>query len=108
MFFSENPKIESNLEGKISPESPVKLFLWSAAGCDIYGEKKLLEVNDSILIRVKSPKDMTTELLGIPSWETLAVDLTEVVRVQLSSWAVRYEPLVEVTDGSLVIMSVLH
>ena len=90
----------------VPPESPVEFFLWTATACHINCQEELLEVNDSILIRVKSSKDMTTELLGIPSWETLAVDLTEVVRVQLASWAVRYEALVEVTYGILVIMSV--
>ena len=49
---------------------------------------------------------MVTELPGIASREAFAVDLAEHIRVQLALRTVRHEALIEVTNSSLIIVSV--
>ena len=65
------------------PECPVKFLLWTAPRGDIYGQQKLPEVDESVGVRVKSPEDMGTKIIGVPAGEEFAVDLDETLGRQL-------------------------
>ena len=87
-------------------ESPVEFFLRRPSRGDINSEQELLEIYEAIVVAVKSSEHMGTEILSLPSRETLAVDLHEQGGRQLSIWAVLHEPLVPLGDGGLIIPGV--
>ena len=90
----------------VSPKSPVQFILWSSTRSHMYGKEKLLEVNEAVVIRVKSPKHMITELLSIPSEEAGAIDLHERVWRQLAVRTIFCEPLVPLNDGVNAVVGV--
>ena len=74
-----------------SPERPVQFLLWRAARGNVNSEQKLFKVYRSVLVRIKRPEDMGTELLCIAARKTFAVNLYEHRRVQFPLWAVLHE-----------------
>ena len=88
------------------PESPVELLFRTSTWGHIYCKKELLEINETILITVKGPEDMFTELPGTAGWEALCVDLHEGSRRELAIRTVLLEPLVPLIDGALVVPGV--
>jgi hypothetical protein len=63
-------------------------LFWCAATRHVYGQQKLLEINEAAIVRVERAKNMFTKALGTARREEVLVDFDELIFCQVTLWTV--------------------
>jgi hypothetical protein len=69
-------------------ERPFQFLFGLSGGCDVDGEKELLEVDLAAVVRVKGPEDVLAELGGVALGKETGIDFEELGSGQLAVRAV--------------------
>ena len=90
-------------EKKALPKSPFQFFFWSSSTGDVNGQKKLFEIDETVLVCVEGSENVVAELFRVSAGEKHLVHVYKLDRRQPAVGAILLEPLVPLLDRVLVV-----